>query len=141
MRQAQTFQRFCKKFEVTQSCWNWRAGKTRDGYGRFRVVNRMVLAHRLSYEIHRGFIPAGLEIDHLCRNRACVNPWHLEPVFHQQNVLRGVNPMAQYARRKECVRGHEYDSANTYWRGRERVCRACCREKQNAWRQRKKAIA
>lgn len=111
-------------------CWMWTASLRADGYGQFRIGGRAdgrtVRAHRVAYELLIGPIPEGLVIDHLCRNRACVNPDHLEPVTHKVNVLRGEGVSAKAARATSCPYGHAYDKANTYWRrdGR-RYCRAC----------------
>lgn len=107
-------------------CWVWKAYRDRHGYGHISVYGRRsLLAHRVSYEAFVGEIPQGLTLDHLCRNRACVNPAHLEPVTARENSLRGASPAANYARQTECLRGHPFDEANTYiWNG-SRICRAC----------------
>jgi hypothetical protein len=70
----------------TDGCWEWTGNRTGDGYG--RLAGRQGLAHRLSYEYHLGPIPDGLEIDHLCRNRGCGNPAHMEAVTHRVNCQR-----------------------------------------------------
>lgn len=70
-------------------CWTWQWGKTSKGYGGIRRNGRNLSAHRYVYEIHKGPIPAGLDLDHLCRHRDCVNPEHLEPVLNAENVRRG----------------------------------------------------
>lgn len=69
-------------------CWVWTAASNGRGYGRIWVDGRPHPAHRVAYEIHVGPIPAGMEIDHLCRNRGCVNPAHLEPVTRRENLRR-----------------------------------------------------
>ncbi|APD18686.1 HNH endonuclease [Streptomyces phage Mojorita] len=79
----------------------------RDGYGRFWVDGRVVPAHRWSYEQHRGPVPAGLELDHLCSVRRCVAADHLDAVDHRTNVLRSNGPSAVNARRTRCVNGHD----------------------------------
>ncbi|MEV4271931.1 HNH endonuclease signature motif containing protein [Micromonospora aurantiaca (nom. illeg.)] len=82
-------------------------------------------AHRIAYEMKRGPVPDGLELDHLCRNRRCVRPAHLEPVTRRTNLLRGETIPARLAERTHCRHGHEFTPENTYqWRG-SRFCRTC----------------
>lgn len=104
-------------------CWLWTGSKDTGGYGRARWPRRAVMAHRIAYELTRGRIPDGLQIDHLCRNRACVNPSHLEPVSARENTLRGLGPAALNARKVVCKRGHSLEGARLY-RG-SRYCREC----------------
>lgn len=125
-------ERFWEKVEKTPTCWIWKGGKMIDGYGYFWDGSTMVLAHRLSYEISNGLIPNGLTLDHLCRNRACVNPSHLEPVSLGENVLRGIGLTAQNARQTHCKRGHPLISENissSRLKRRQRECLLCRREK------------
>jgi hypothetical protein len=84
-------QRFAEKYWINPKtgCWQWLAGIDRYGYGIFTINTRNKKAHRVAYAIHRGPIPAGQVLDHLCRNRACVNPAHLEAVRHGDNIRRG----------------------------------------------------
>ena len=111
-------------------CWNWLAAKT-NGYGVVQHQGRVQRAHRVVYETLIGPIPAGLELDHLCRNRSCVNPVHLEPVSGAENIARGESMSAIHARQTHCKRGHELSKENVYLRRRgaliERFCRACSR--------------
>jgi hypothetical protein len=91
----------------------------------------MVPAYRFAYESTIGAFPEGLESDHLCRNRACVNAEHIEPVTHETNMRRGTSGESSRARamlRTHCKNGHAYDEANTYIKQGWRFCRACNRE-------------
>lgn len=104
-------------------CWQWTAGRLGStGYGHFEKQP----AHRVAYELAIGAIPPGLHIDHLCRNRICVNPDHLEPVTQRENNLRGVGPSALNAVKRVCDYGHPFNVANTYHRpDGNRDCRPC----------------
>ena len=130
--------RFWSKVSKTAGgCWEWTAVRTRLGYGQFSVRRRMVYSHRFSYELRRGPVPAGLELDHLCRNPSCVNPDHLEAVTHRENALRGESMPARYAARTCCSRGHEYTPENTRVTKRgARLCRICDRARDRARRPR-----
>lgn len=107
----------------------------RHGYGRTARDGRTVGAHRAAYELVHGPVAQDLDLDHLCRNRACVNPAHLEPVSRQENLLRGDTIPAAYARRTHCKHGHLYDEANTRVDERGgRRCRACHAASTRRWR-------
>ena len=117
------------------ACWTWLGPKDRKGYGRCR--NQAV--HRIAYELLVGPIPAGLHIDHLCRNPACCNPTHLEPVTLVENARRGNGYSALNARKTHCKYGHPYDEANTYRRGGGgRRCRKCASRDSMAYVRRKR---
>jgi hypothetical protein len=115
------------KVEVAD-CWVWTGHRFKAGYGALRVGSRQLVAHRWVYEELVGPVPDGLELDHLCRNRACVNPDHLEPVSHLTNVRRGVAGK-WIAARSHCPSGHEYSGENTYEAGGRRHCRECSRSR------------
>lgn len=133
---------FWAKVQKTEGCWNWVGAKNQEGYGNFGLGNRKVgKAHQFSYELHKGPIPQGLELDHLCRNRACVNPDHLEAVTHKVNSLRSNSPLAIHARKTHCIRGHEFNEANTTMIAMGRRCRACWRIYSKQRRERLKAVA
>lgn len=120
-------------------CWTWSAGVTAGGYGKFKWKGRHFPPHRVAYEMLVAEIPEGLVIDHLCRNRACVNPWHLEPVTQKVNVQRGLAgtlcvTRGDRTRSTHCQRGHELSGANlrvrTRGRYRMHVCRTCKRDRE-----------
>jgi len=131
--------RFWAKVEKTEGCWPWRAALHPTGYGAFRLDGKTRATHRLAYEEMIGPIPEGLTLDHLCRNRACCNPAHLEPVTLAENLLRGMSPPAQNARKTHCPHGHEYGGANLAMKAGARRCLACHREEARQYRLRKAA--
>jgi hypothetical protein len=126
-------------------CWEWQGAKGANGYGRIRVteefgVHRVEMTHRAAYAAFVGPIPEGLHLDHLCRNRICCNPAHLEPVTSAENVLRGDAPSARNARATRCVAGHEFTPENTYaLPGGGRYCRECGRRRSREYLARKAA--
>jgi hypothetical protein len=138
-------ERFWPKVDQRQNheCWPWKAYITTAGYGQLslgRVAEGSQVAHRIMYELCNGPIPDGKHIDHLCRNRWCVNPQHLQAVTRRMNLLRGLHQNAVTHRLGVCLRGHEANEINTYRRksnGR-RQCRICARERRAAERQRRK---
>lgn len=113
--------------ELQSGCWSWVGARQHNGYGRVAVGYTTRPAHRVAYETLVGEIPAGLELDHLCRDPSCINPAHLEPVTHGVNVLRGHNPSALNAKKEFCKRGHLFDEENTYWWRGTRQCNVCRR--------------
>ena len=126
--------RFWSKVKKTTDCWLWE-GALRKGYGEIAIGRRgdgMMQTHRLAYLTLVGDIPDGLELDHLCRVRHCVNPDHLEAVTRAVNVQRGLIPGIMSARGRaitHCIKGHEYTKANTYLRPEgNRRCRICQRQ-------------
>lgn len=106
-------------------------GALAKGYGKILLHGRFLGTHRVAYELHRGPIPKGMVIDHLCRNPRCINPDHMEVVTHKENTLRGMSGHAVNARKTHCIRGHEFNEENTHvdYRG-YRSCRACRRQAQ-----------
>ncbi len=109
-------------------CWEWTAFTLANGYGQFYYDGkRNGLAHRFMYETYVGEIPDGLHIDHLCRNRKCVNPAHMEAVTQQENLVRGVGFAGVNERKTHCSNGHEFTPDNTYYRPDRfgRACRVC----------------
>lgn len=133
-------ERFWEKVIKTEDCWLWQAS-TNKGYGQFTLDGTMVSAHRFAYEELVGKIPDGLVLDHKCRNRACVNPEHLEAVTQQVNVLRGEGVGAVHAKKTHCPKGHEYTEENTTLYRNKRYCKACKREAMRLYRLKKKQEA
>ena len=121
-------------------CVPWMAAKT-NGYGVVQYEGRVRRAHRVVYEHVKGKIPEGFEVDHLCRNRACVNPDHLEAVPQPVNNMRSLSASALHARQSHCLRGHPLAGENLYLRKRghktERFCRECARIRDAARYQRR----
>jgi len=121
-------QRLMSSFTKTGDCWNWDKALNTCGYGQTTYQNKPYRAHRLMYELFVGEIPKDLELDHLCNNRKCVNPSHLEPVTRRDNMLRSSITFAGINHRKtHCVNGHEFNEENTYRRKdrNNRECRKC----------------
>lgn len=123
--------RFAERVALTDSgCMLWLGGLNGVGYGQFYGTGgERIYAHRWSYEHHVGPIPEGLVLDHLCRVRNCVNPDHLEPVTHAENILRGEGPSARHAQKSHCPAGHLYAGRNLYVHPTKgyRTCRECGR--------------
>jgi hypothetical protein len=121
-------------------CITWTASKLPTGYGRFNWQRKSCYAHRVAYEVLVDRIPEGMVIDHLCRNRACVNVEHLEPVTSEVNILRGTGAGAVNAAKTHCDRGHEFTEANTRPTGRGgRECIACEPYWREAWNAQRRA--
>ncbi len=123
MDTAERFQQWIT-FDKESGCWLWQGTLDRDGYARFQYGR----GHRWAYQHFVGSIPQGLELDHLCRVRHCVNPEHLEPVTTRTNQLRGNGVSGINARKTHCKRGHPFNEVNTYIRpDGHRDCRTCRR--------------
>ncbi|MFI5985110.1 HNH endonuclease signature motif containing protein [Streptomyces sp. NPDC051555] len=140
LRDASASERFWAKVRGTDvsACWEWGLQRDRDGYGKFSIAGKTVLAHRYAYEHMVTEIPEELQLDHLCRSRSCVNPWHLEPVTGSINVRRqhlgesGTHPETH------CRAGHPRSTENTYVRNGQRTCRPCNRESKRRSKERAK---
>jgi HNH endonuclease len=133
--------RFWQYVEKTADCWIWHGAASKDGYGIFveygeHLEKIMWRTHRFAYVTLVGPIPDGLTLDHLCRNRSCIRPAHLEPVSNVENLLRGNSWSGINKRKTHCKHGHVFDEANTYYdKHGDRHCKTCGRE----WMARKRA--
>ena len=124
-------ERFAGRFAITDSCWNWTAGRNSHGYGGFFLNGKMYHAHRIMHVLTTGKpIPQKMHVDHLCRNTQCINPKHLEVVTHRENILRGHNVASRNAVKTHCPSGHEYNERNTYVdKLNRRYCRICRKQR------------
>lgn len=133
-------ERFWDKVVKTDTCWNWVGAKSKLGYGTFWISNQrgFINAHRFVLGLDGWMIPKGFETDHLCRNRLCVNPSHLEVVTRRENNLRGTGAAARNSRKTQCIHGHELIGENLVIDslGR-RVCKTCRRRNDRAKQRRK----
>ena len=138
MSAVSILERFEAKYipEPNCGCWLWTASLDGKGYGQFqigtRAAQKLVRAHRFAYEQAKGPIPKGLDLDHKCRVRSCVNPDHLEPVTRSENLRRGVGPTLTKVRRAaqtHCKRGHPLDG----WNGSSRFCKICRAHSIRQW--------
>jgi hypothetical protein len=124
-----------------KGCWLWPRNITSRGYGLFYtsqkgkrlngVWGKPVRAHRYMHELAMGLIPENLSLDHLCRNKSCIRPSHLEAVSQGENVMRGNAPSAHHAAKTYCPMGHPYNSVNTRMNHGSRVCRICHRDREH----------
>lgn len=117
-------ERMSDKVLITETCWLWTGHKCK-GYGQVNVNGSAGYAHREMYKALVGPIPAGLDLDHLCKVPACVRPSHLEAVSHRENIERSDNIMFAKARQTHCLRGHPLSGENLNRRGHSRRCRTC----------------
>jgi hypothetical protein len=121
--------RLLSRIDITpDGCWQWIGFIDTAGYARLARPGKSNRAARAAWELLVGPIPDGLTIDHLCRNRGCVNPEHLEPVTMGENTYRGTSFAAINRMKTSCPHGHPYDQENTYITAGRRRCRACIRE-------------
>lgn len=139
---ADWVERFWTKVDKADNgCWGWIAYRDPDGYGNFSIEGRTKRSHRVAYELLISSIPEGMQLDHLCRNRGCVNPDHLEPVTCRENILRGESFQARNARKTHCLHGHLFAEYGFSSGDTSRRCRLCHNQqsKRSMQRQRDKA--
>lgn len=137
-------EKFSKSFDKTSNgCWEWRKGLNKDGYSQISLwggwkkapKGGQYPAHRIMYELIKGELKPDEQIDHLCRNKVCINPEHLEAVDKDTNNIRGNSPSAIHSRKTQCPKGHPYSGANLYIEFKQngktmRRCRACRAEQK-----------
>lgn len=131
--------------EPNSGCWLWMGCVDSNGYGQTarKLERRTTLAHIVSYECFVGKVSSGLELDHLCRVRCCVNPEHLEAVTHKINARRGTSPWIVNAKKMYCVNGHEFTEGNTRRKksNGNRQCRVCLMHATRRYRERQKCLS
>ncbi len=132
---------FGRALDDGYGCWVWQGHQNGWGYGLIKAGGQRRVVHRVAYELRVGPIPDGLVLDHLCRNRACINPAHLEPVTLGENVRRGEGTHARNSRKTHCTNGHPFAGENLLISGGTRVCRACKRVRGAALRERVRGAA
>ena len=136
--------RFWERIRIDGSCWLWTATLWPNGYAQMSINGIKRLIHRWAFETFRGPIPEGLQIDHLCRRKNCVNPAHLDVVTNRENTIRGDGPRLLGERQRgktHCPQGHPYDEQNTYISSvGKRHCRKCWRIHTASYKKRQKAM-
>ena len=142
-----TTQELCRffakvKFDLTTGCWLWTGSLAGNGkYASFKAGGKSRHAHILAFEHWRGVVPSGLELDHvICDTRRCVNPWHVEPRTHKQNVLRSQGPAAINAVKTHCTHGHPLSGDNLWVQPKTgyRYCRVCAKARSSTFRSKPK---
>lgn len=134
MNSTPLLERMGRKIRVADSgCWIWTGAPDTDGYGRIQIGGKSERAHRVTWALLNGYPPPGLELDHVCRVRACVNPAHLELVTRRENLLRGIGWGARNAAKTGCPRGHPYNRIGS---NGGRRCSQCDNESQHRYRAR-----
>jgi len=109
-------------------CWNWTGHVSGGGYGRIRNGGKREQAHRVSFALAGNKIPEGLVVDHICNNRRCVRPDHLQAITQRDNILRSDSPPARQSKQVACLNGHPLDGDNLFMRRNgKRECRVCIR--------------
>lgn len=127
---------FWDRVDQSGECWLWTGPDNGRGYGRAWIEGELVYTHRAAWIDANGPIPDGLVLDHLCRTTLCVRPAHLEPVTQRINTIRGRGSVT------ECIHGHTFDEANTYWvKGQTRMCRRCRADREARRRAQTREVA
>lgn len=133
---------FFRHVEKTDTCWLWTGAKNAGGYGIFTSGGKSGAAHKWLYQKEIGVVTAGLDLDHLCRVRHCVNLAHLEPVTRRENIMRGIGPTLSGQRQRaktHCAHGHAFNNSNTYiCKNGARKCNECHRIREEKRRNNKK---
>lgn len=135
-----TIERLLSRLQRNKDCWDWTGAVTNGGYGQItgyvNNIKKNLITHRVVYEYFNGSIPKGLTIDHLCRNRLCQNPDHLEAVTQKVNTARGISVTAINTSKTHCTNGHPYYGANLLMDKKRniRMCKACRKEVHYNWR-------